>query len=356
MRKSIGVQKCGNKFRVRWTDENGTRQSIYLTSKKDAETLVLERKLTVQRVKVGLLQRINEEKCFKDLSEYYLNCIVNTKRSPKDLTSIIRAHLLPFFGEIRLMAIGQEYCLRYQQSKSHLSKKTVSNHLALLTSMLNLAVDLKWLEEVPKIKKPKIEFMSEKYEYLKSKEEISCFLKSAEKEGSIVHGLYSTAVYTGLRAGELAGLLWEDVDLEKRIICVRKSFNKITKGGYIRYVPIVDVLLPLLIEFKKRSFCDYVFPSATGTMLLPSARIFQEIFHRVLENAGFPKSLRGGKERAYIRFHDLRHTFASHWLMEGGDIYRLQKVLGHKSMEMTQRYAHFCTNAFTEDFSRFNQL
>lgn len=54
-----------------------------------------------------------------------------------------------------------------------------------------------------------------------------------------------------------------------------------------------------------------------------------------------------------IRFHDLRHTFASHWVMNGGDIFRLSKALGHKSVLITQRtYAHLAPEAWTQDYQR----
>ena len=59
-----------------------------------------------------------------------------------------------------------------------------------------------------------------------------------------------------------------------------------------------------------------------------------------------------GKMRPYITFHGLRHTFASHWVLHGGDIFRLQKILGHKSIDLTMRYAHLAPEAFAEDFGR----
>lgn len=83
-----------------------------------------------------------------------------------------------------------------------------------------------------------------------------------------------------------------------------------------------------------------------------SARIFQDVLHRVLERAGFEEEERDGQRRRYITFHGLRHTFASHWMMRGGDLFKLQKILGHKSVQMTQRYAHLAPTAFATDYAR----
>ena len=88
----------------------------------------------------------------------------------------------------------------------------------------------------------------------------------------------------------------------------------------------------------------------------PSARIFQERMHRILDAAGFPRP--PAEERAvhYISFHSLRHTFASHWVMKAGDLFKLQKILGHKTVQMTMRYAHLQPSAFVEDHNRFSSM
>jgi integrase len=90
-------------------------------------------------------------------------------------------------------------------------------------------------------------------------------------------------------------------------------------------------------------------------MIGPSSRIFQEVLHRVLDAAGFGTVQRNGKERPYVRFHDLRHTFASLWVMKGGDVFRLQRILGHGSITMTQRYAHLAPDAFKDDYARLGR-
>ena len=58
------------------------------------------------------------------------------------------------------------------------------------------------------------------------------------------------------------------------------------------------------------------------------------------------------RRKHYIVFHDLRHTFASHWMSKGGDLFRLQRILGHKSPTMTNRYAHLAPEAYVTDYAR----
>lgn len=207
--------------------------------------------------------------------------------------------------------------------------------------MLNLAVDLRWFAVRPTIKKPKL--ITPEFAYLRTKDEIRRFLLAAQEEDEGVYELYATAIYTGMRAGELLGLQWQDADLRRRLITVQRSYDTTTKTDRVRYVPVLDPLLPLLKEWKLRCPSKtWVFPSKVGTMQQPSARVLQETLRRVRAVAGIDDR---------ITFHGLRHTFASHWMANGGDIYRLQRVLGHRSIVMTERYSHLSPTAFASDYS-----
>lgn len=191
------------------------------------------------------------------------------------------------------------------------------------------------------------------YDWLRTESELARFLEAASRERPVVYVMYATAVYTGMRAGELAALRWKSVDFNRNIIYVERSFDGPTKGGDVRHVPILAPLAAVLKAHRLVTKGDLVFPSVLGEMHQPSDKIFQEIFKRVLDAAGFPKTHDGDRVRYYIRFHDLRHTFASWWIMKGGDFFRLQKILGHKSPQMTMRYAHLAPNAFADDLDRF---
>lgn len=356
MSKASAPQKYRDSWRIKWFDEKHKRHSACYLSYAEAEKALVFKKNEVEQIKLGVSHRYKEEKTFSDLSDYWLKDVAPLKRSYKDQISIIEKHLRPLFGKIKLKDINQEHGQTYIVSKGELSKKTIANHLTVLISMLNFAKDMKWMREVPKIRKPKIPRRGSAFSYLRNDDELQRFLDAAKEVGENVYVLYLMAVLTGMRAGELAGLHWADVDFCNRSICVQYSFTEPTKSEEIRHIPILDSLLPILEKWREKKITDLVFNSTRGTMLGESARIYQETFKMVLDNANFNRAMKNGKNRHYIVFHDLRHTFASHWMMKGGDIYRLQKILGHSSIELTQCYAHLSPHIYKEDYSRFNTI
>jgi integrase len=296
----------------------------------------------VDEIKAGLKDKPVDRRTFKQLAQFWLENRASQKKKPEDDRSILRTHLLPSFGELYLDQITTEHVDKYKTGKmKYLSPQTVRNQMTLLISMLNAAVDMKWLRYVPRIKKPKVP--ERIFRYLCTEEEIKKLLIAAREEDPGVMEVYAAAIYTGMRAGELCGIQWSDIDLDRRLITVQRSYEKSTKTDKIRHIPILDPLLPILREWRLKCHSPlWVFPSQTGTMNIKSGRILQDIFHRCIQRAHL----------SYITFHDLRHTFASHWVMRGGDIFRLQKILGHSDINMTMRYAHLAPDVFKEDYSR----
>ena len=148
--------------------------------------------------------------------------------------------------------------------------------------------------------------------------------------------LFVTAMNTGMRRGELAGLLWDRVDFAKGFIHItrlrdRNGLADRTKTrNSQRRIPMSDVVRQALLEIKARSWHpEYVFCSSYGKPF-DEGHIYWH-FQRAQKKAGLLNR---------YRFHDLRHTFASHFVMNGGSLYDLQKLLGHARFEETQRYAH----------------
>ena len=342
-----------DKWRIRWLDGAGIRQSAVFDDYREAQSELRKRQLEAEEVRRGLREAPAPPRTFDELADYWIEHRASRKRSRKDDESIIRVHLRPAFGGLRLRQLGLSAVDEFIGTKLKLDPKTLHNVLTLLISMLRLGRDLGWMERVPAIKKPRLRVFDRDFAYLRSMDEIGKFLIAARAETEKVHALYATAIYSGLRAGELAGLQWGDVDFEKRLITVQRSYDGLTKSGEVRYVPIVDALLPILRAWRLMCPLAIVFPNEHGRILGRSARVFQEVLHRVLDRAGLAPVIKKGKKRPYVRFHDLRHTFASHYVMRGGDIFRLQRILGHKSISMTQRYAHLAPDVFAGDHARF---
>jgi integrase len=129
------------------------------------------------------------------------------------------------------------------------------------------------------------------------------------------------ALATGARRGELLGLRWRDVDLERGTILLDD-----TKNGESRSLPLTGYALEVMCQYAQRSRSDWVFPSQCGTK---------------------PADIRRGWENAVERagledftFHSLRHTAASYLAMNGASLAEIAEVLGHKSLQVTKRYAH----------------
>jgi integrase len=137
-----------------------------------------------------------------------------------------------------------------------------------------------------------------------------------------------TALHTGGRLWEILSLRWEDVDLERGVLYFDQQNTKSKKQ---REVPIDSVLDAVLRERRKKIFLGGDAREFVFTRLGNRLRNVRTGFEKARERAGL------GDE---VTFHTLRHTFASWFMINGGDVYRLQKYLGHSTLTMTQRYAH----------------
>jgi len=342
-------------WQVRWYDASGQRRSQSFETYNEAQQATHKLLADAHAGRQGLLPKPPPKKSFADLTESWMTTRALHKRSIDADVSRLRAHLTPAFGPLELQEITYARVEAFKAERAGLAKQTLRHLLVLLGSMLKHAHRLGWLHTLPPIDKPSVRVNGADFAYLRSAEEVQRFLRAARDEGDDTFALYATAIYTGMRQGELAALRWSSVDFDRRLITVASSFDGPTKAGDVRYVPLMDVLLPVLRACRLQCPGTLVFPNRKGEMQQPKDRIFAERFQRVLDDAGFERPAQGRRAH-YVRFHDLRHTFASHWMMAGGDLFKLQKILGHKSTELTLRYAHLSPAAFMGDLGRFGGI
>ena len=149
---------------------------------------------------------------------------------------------------------------------------------------------------------------------------------------------------TSLHRGEMCNLRWSAVDLHTGLITVRNTEDFETKSGHERAVPLVGdarAVIVALRETRTSEADDYVFKGMRGDQLNAEHLSRRFRFYRRL--ARLPKG---------INFHSLRHTFASWWVMRGGDLYRLKEVLGHADIQTTMIYAHLRPDALLEEMEK----
>jgi integrase len=248
-----------------------------------------------------------------------------------------RKHLEPRFGAKALDAIAPIDIEKMKMDlKKGLNKRgkpyaaaTIKHQLVIMRRLYSLA--RKWglysgkspLESVsmPKLDNQQTEFLSD--------DELLRLLDTLEKWPCRESAAFvNFALLTGLRRGEMFKLTWDDVDFERGLIRLRDP-----KGGKTENIPVSNEALAVLRTLEVTS--PFVFPGKDGAQRTS----FNAPWQRIRKAAGLP---------AGFRFHGLRHHFASALVSAGYDLLVVQKLLTHKDVKTTQRYAHLAPGALKE--------
>jgi integrase len=154
------------------------------------------------------------------------------------------------------------------------------------------------------------------------------------------------AVHTGLRKGELLGLRWQDVDLHTRRLTVARSYDGATKSGKPRHLRLPAACVPVVAQWQAACRSS----ARRGGLLFPLAAAGPAAQRSTL---GLPRLLKEAGLRVPAHpWHALRHTFASHYVMQGGNLLALQKILGHSDVKMTMIYAHLAPDFLAAEMDR----
>ncbi len=286
---------------------------------------------------------------FKTFSKEFMTVYVQTNNKPSEVQSkesILRRHLLPAFRRKRLDEIGQRDIERYKSKKLalDLSPKTINNQLTVLRRLLAVAVEWGIIPMVPPIKWLRVPPQS--FDFLDF-EETERLLAAAEEEW---RPMITLAYRSGLRQGELLALRWGDVDLAAGQLVVRRAvargFMGTPKNGRTRSIPLSEAtvaelkraLLPFGRGRRKRVRLkagegerrdeDLVFCDSMGNLLSKGSCKWP--LWRACAKAGLRR----------IGWHVARHSFASHLVMRGVPLKVVQELLGHQTIQMTERYSH----------------
>ncbi len=206
--------------------------------------------------------------------------------------------------------------------------RTVNLELEAIRAMLYLAIKWDYLNENPMKHVKMLKVDDKKALRFLTAEECNRFLEACP---DILYPVYFTFISTGMRKGELENLRWNDIDLNNRKIFIRRKPDWQPKTGE-RDIPINDDLHQILTRLKKNNReateDDYVFHIKE-----------KDKSHNMLRNE-LIKIARIAGIKDFTKVHTLRHTFASHLVMQGVDLPTIQRLMGHTSVETTMVYAH----------------
>ena len=271
------------------------------------------------------------------------NQIASDKIGSIKLNKLTTNDLQQFYN--RMSESGRVQRKESQNKPKGLSAKSVRNIHCFISHAMNRAVDEKLISEnlasrciLPKKEQTEIEILP--------LTDLQKFFDEAKNSG--VFELYYTELATGLRRGELLGLKWTDIDFNANSIYIQRQITRTdgevkesplkTKNAY-RQIIVPPEVTEILKQKKEREngFSEYVFSSPTGGPISPDSVL--KMLHRVLKRAGLEK----------VRFHALRHTFATLALQNGVDVKTLSGLLGHYSAGFTlDTYGHI-TPAMKQD-------
>lgn len=284
--------------------------------------------------------------------EQYLPYVKPRKRSWVDDVSRFRNRVEPEFGNVRLNEIKRQKVQAFHAGllDTGISPATADHHVKLIRHMLNLAVEWEILEVNP-IARIKLFNPDNRVENYLGEEDLGRLLGVLRTDSN--RAVCNVALFllsTGARLNEGVTARWEQFDMAGKVWRIPAKTSKSKK---IRPVPLndaaMDVLRGLVAGLRDRAR-ERGDPNADTFEPAPTDRLFisertgepltwvQKVWDRLRREAGLPQ----------LRMHDLRHQFASFLVNDGRTLYEVQKILGHSSHSVTERYAHLSTKSLLD--------
>jgi len=279
-----------------------------------------ERKLQIARgtLNIAKPERITLKEFAKgNYSEYASTHKRSFDRSDKTFIN----RFIEYFEDRLLSQISKRDIEEYVMHRlKDISISSVKRELVVLRNIFTKAIDWRIIKDNPvtKIRLPK--YNDARIRFLTLEEKDKLLANCTDHLRPIVE----VALHTGMRRGEILNLQWKDVDIENRIIHLM-----LTKNNERRDIPFNNRVTEILIGLKEQNQGEYVFQYKGQ-----QCKDVKGSFGTALDKAGIKD----------FRFHDLRHTFASHLVMAGVDIVTVKELLGHKKLEMTMRYISLSPN------------
>ena len=292
-------------------------------SKRLADLALADIQVKLERKELGFQAK---DKGLADfIVEYLAYSKSNKARQSYERDTYIIKNFTDFIKADKLSAItpGKLEAYKVHRRENGAKLTTVNRELNTIKAMLNKAVAWGSLAQSPAKSVQKFREPRRQVRYL-SKDEVRTILKAADDR---LRPIIEVFLHTGFRRDELVHLAWADIDFKNRALSVQSKDDWHPKDYEARHIPMTPRLKEVLEELPRKDG-GFVFRNGSGNIL--NGIVLARTFRVLLRSVGIKSA----------SIHTMRHTFASHLVMSGADLYTVQKLLGHSSIKTTEIYAH----------------
>lgn len=333
----LEVRPSGGKtFHLRYTDEGGRQRQHKIGGYHEISVDKARKMAARLRSEVVLggdpAGKKREKKAipfYSELADQHLAYATSYLRRPGNTEAILRIHLLPRWGRLRLDEISTQDIAKWfaEKLESGLAPSTVEKIRVVFNRSFELAAkfNLPGSHYNPVRHAPRRKFNNARERYLTTAE-ASRLRKAVEHSvNPMLKYIVGLLLATGARRRELLDAKWQDVHLDRRALYLPQTKT------VPRYVPLSQAAIDLINEIPRFDDCPYLVPN-------PKTRKPFSTIKRVWDTARKEAGL------SDLRLHDLRHSAASFMINAGVDLYAVGRVLGHADHQSTQRYSHLAND------------
>lgn len=270
--------------------------------------------------------------------DYYEWAKINKKTYISD-EQYYRIHLAPTFAKSEVKVIKSKDIEQFKQlytSKGY-AAQSVKHYIGLMRHIINHAIKNELIKNYTnpisggKVKLPTVDNARQAF---LSKEQVKIILDELlQYENPQLYQLTILLLYTGARFSEVASLTWNDINFETNMI-----YFKSTKNGNARWVFMNELVKEVIGQLKADKHSHLIISNTKDKQMERMLHSWQIVVDNIIDG----NQEAGAKQR--ITTHSLRHTHASWLAMTGLDILHIKEQLGHKTLDMTMRYAHLIPN------------
>lgn len=341
-----------------------------ISTKSEAENLVAYYKRNYYQGTLVTKQKIN----FCELAEKYFT-IYTVDQKPtyvRTQKGYLNYRIIPYFKYANVASVTKKDCIAFRDHLINDKDKPISNnsinkHMILLKKIFDVAIDDNIIKSNPCHGIKKLQVSKQKMNFW-TLDEFKLFIDALTEEEFVFKVFYMTAYFTGIRAGELLALTWEDIDFVRGEIHVNKTMSRINGKNVItspksaasnRYITINRKLSGLLLKwkkFQKELLTSYLLDAK----FIEQATLFQQSPDVPIRETFGTKKIQRICKRANlqpIRLHDFRHSHVALLINNSEDIVTIKERMGHASITTTiDTYGHLFPNKQKSMSDKFDDL